>query len=346
MDDVAALAHVSKATISRYLNSPSDVSPHTRQKIAEAIKKTGYMLRRGGCHYAKNIRPIVALMIPTVRSSLFASTTFGVEKTARKNGFHVLIGNTHYSAEIERDLLDLWLDLPLSGVILTGFFESNRDLVNKFMDLGIPCTVTYEVLPDDSISYVGIDNFEAARRATDYLLSLGHVNIATIMGPFSGIRRTRRRLEGYRHSLESHGISVRPDYIIETEPTLLHGKEATARLLALSEPPTAIFCAGDALAMGAIAQAKEVNLDVPQDISIMGFDDIEFAAVCSPPLTTVRLPSYQMGQLAMNIILDSFKGNGQPRQYKLETDVVIRASCSPRSGVSEMFKTGTNLSPL
>jgi len=342
MDDVAALAHVSKATISRYLNTPSDVSPLTRRKIAEAIEKTGYVFRRGRSDYSKNIRPIVALMIPTVRSSLFASTTFGVEKTARKSGFHVLIGNTHYSADVERGLLDLWLGLPLSGVILTGFFESNRDLVHKFIELGIPCAVTYEVLPEDPISYVGVDNFEAARRATEYLISLGHVHIATIMGPFSGIRRTRRRLEGYRHSLESHGIPVRPDYIIETEPNLLHGKEATARLLALPEPPTAIFCAGDALAMGAIAQAKEIRLDVPHDVSVMGFDDIEFAAVCNPPLTTVRLPSYEMGQLAMNIILDSFKGNGQHRQYKLETDLVIRASCSPPSGVSKIFKTGTD----
>ena len=195
--------------------------------------------------------------------------------------------------------------------------------------MGIPTVVTYEILSGDDINYVGLDNFEAAYRATEYLLSLGHRKIATIMGPFSGIRRARRRLEGYISALEKNGIERRSEYILESEPTLLDGKEGAARLLSLDEPPTAVFCAGDALAMGAITEMKACGLKVPGDVSIMGFDDIEFAGFCDPALTTIKLPSYEMGRLAMKVIVDSGTANSQFRQYKLQTDLVIRASCAP-----------------
>jgi len=329
MHDVAVLADVSKATVSRCVNSPHIVQPATLQRVVAAMNQLGYEGNRAKPDAFPESTAIVALMIPTVRSSLFAETTYGVEKIARAHNHHVLIGNSQYSAENERAFLELWLKLPLRGLILTGFFDSNRDLVHKFAGRGIPCVVTYETLANDGVNYVGVDNFEASYRATAYLMSLGHHNIASILGPFSGIRRTRRRLDGYVAALAGGGIDRRDDYIIETEPTLRDGKEAAARLLSLDEPPTAIFCAGDALAMGAIAQIKDAGLKVPDDLSVMGFDDIDFAAFCDPPLTTVKLPSYEMGQLAMKVLLDTGRTGKQHRQYRLKTDLVIRHSCAP-----------------
>ena len=329
MHDVSALANVSKATVSRCVNAPHIVQPATFKRVVAAMNQIGYKGNPAKADAFPKTTLIVALMIPTIRSSLFAETTYGVEKIARANNHHVLIGNSQYSAENDRAFLELWLKLPLRGLILTGFFDSNRDLVHKFAGRGIPCVITYETLANDGVNYVGVDNFEASYRATEYLMSLGHRDIASILGPFSGIRRTRRRLDGYVAALSGGGLDRRDEYIIETEPTLRDGKEAAARLLSLDEPPTAIFCAGDALAMGAIAQIKDAGLKVPDDISVMGFDDIEFAAFCDPPLTTMKLPSYEMGQLAMKIFLDTDRTGTPHRQYRLKTDLVIRHSCAP-----------------
>lgn len=329
MEDVATLAEVSKATVSRCLNSPHQVMPATLKRVVSAIDRLGYEAKNSTNALLPKSLPIVALMIPTVRSSLFSNTALGAEKTGEAGNHHVLIGSSHYSPEKERMLLELWLKLPLSGLILAGFFESNRDLVYKFPKMGIPSVVTYEILSSDEINYVGLDNFEAAYKATEYLLSLGHRKIATIIGPFSGIRRAKRRFKGYISALEEKGIKYRQEYVIETEPTLLDGKEGAARLLSLDDPPTAIFCASDPLAMGAITEVKACGLKVPNDVSVMGFDDIEFAAFCDPALTTVRLPSYEMGTLSMKIIMNANRANREFRQYKLQTDLVIRDSCAP-----------------
>ena len=138
MEDVATLAEVSKATVSRCINSPHQVMPATLKRVVSAIDRLGYESKHAKNAPLPKSLPIVALMIPTVRSSLFSNTALGAEKIGEEGNHQVLIGNSHYSPEKERMLLELWLKFPLSGLILAGFFESNRDLVNKFPKMGIP----------------------------------------------------------------------------------------------------------------------------------------------------------------------------------------------------------------
>ena len=325
--DVAQLAGVSKATVSRCLNSPSKVRPATLAKVQEAIAETGYIMDATASEYSRKQSSFVSLLIPSVRSSLFANLTDGVESVANTEGLTVLIGQHQYSAEKERALLESWLQRRLCGLIVTGLFDSNLGLLPKFQDLEIPCVIVYERMPQQDCNSAGVDNMEASAQAIEYLISLNHRRIAVVIGP-TRIRRARKRLEGVMAALERNGLDIPPEYIIETVPTILNGNEAAIRLLSLETPPTAVFCVGDALAMGAMAAIKDHGLRIPDDMSVIGFDDADFAAYCDPPLTTVRIPSFQMGELAMKIIHELKDGKpGVTRMYKLPTEIILRKSC-------------------
>ncbi|OGO39480.1 MAG: hypothetical protein A2147_07710 [Chloroflexi bacterium RBG_16_57_8] len=205
----------------------------------------------------------------------------------------------------------------------------------------MPCLIMWEKLDDDLISYVGFDNFRASFMMTEYLVSLNHRRIGLICGPFSKVGRVRARMDGYRAALAAHAIPFDPDLVVEKEPTLVDGREAMRRLLAMPENPTAVFAASDILAIGALAGVKDKGMRVPEHVSLAGFDDIDFAAYCSPPLTTVRVPSREIGQLAVKVLIEMMKDGPIPaRQYCLDTDLVVRSSCAPlapQSGKSVTF---------
>ena len=325
--DVAEAAGVSKSTVSRCLNDPSMVRPSTLERVQKAIAEIGYIMDATASEYSRKQSSFVSLLIPSVRSSLFANLTDGVESVANAAGLTVLIGQHQYSAVKERALLESWMQRRLCGLIVTGLFDSNLDLLPRFKALDIPCVITYERMKSLDCNYAGIDNPEAASRAIEYLISLNHKRIAVVIA--SGqFRRARKRLEGVIAALKRNGLAILPEYIIETVPTILNGSEAAMRLLSLPKPPTAIFCVGDALAMGAMASIKESGRRIPEDISVIGFDDADFAAYCDPPLTTVRIPSFQMGELAMKIIHELKDGKSDvTRMYKLPTELILRKSC-------------------
>ena len=325
--DVASLAGVSKATVSRCLNDPSKVRPATLTRVQKAISETGYIMDATASEYSRKQSSFVSLLIRRSGVPLFANLTDGVESVANTQGLTVLIGQHQYSAEKERALLESWLQRRLLGLIVTGLFDSNLDLLSKFKVLDIPCVIVYERMPQQDCNSAGVDNMEASAQAIEYLISLKHERIAVVIGP-TRIRRARKRLEGVMAALKRNGLGIPPEYIIETVPTILNGNEAATRLLSLDTPPTALFCVGDALAMGAMAAIRESGRRIPEDISVIGFDDADFAAYCDPPLTTVRIPSFQMGELAMKIIDEVKDGKpGVTRMYKLPTEIILRKSC-------------------
>jgi DNA-binding LacI/PurR family transcriptional regulator len=154
------------------------------------------------------------------------------------------------------------------------------------------------------------------------------------MGPFQKAERVKKRFNGYKAALEQYGIPFDSELVIEKEPTLVDGKEAMARLLSLPERPTAVFAASDTLAMGALPAIKERGLRVPDDISLAGFDDTDFAAYCDPPLTTVRVLALEMGQLSVRVLLEMIdKGPNHVCQYCLDTNLIIRDSCAPPKSI-------------
>lgn len=329
MQDIADLAGVSKATVSRCIHSPHLVRPEKRQRIREIIESHHYVYDAIAGDLSRKRSSVIGLIIPTIKSSIFASSTHGIQEYARQNGFSVLIGNSNYDPESEAALLKLFQQRRVAGLILTGITTGVKDLLGELGRGGIPCVVTWETVDNDSISYAGFDNFKAAFTMTEYLIRLQHRRIGLIIGPYSRVGRVRLRLEGYRAALEAHGIAFDQSLVMERGYTLMEGKEAMARLLSKPLRPTAVFAASDVLAMGALAAARERGIKVPEDVSVAGFDDIDFAAYCIPALTTIRVPAYEMGQLAVKVLLDLIEGDtGEIRQYCLDTDLIIRGSCA------------------
>lgn len=334
MYDIARLAGVSKATVSRTIHSPHLVRPEKRERIRKIIESHHYVYDAIAGDLSRKRSSVIGLVIPTIKSSIFASSTHGIQEHARQKGFSILIGNSNYDPESEAALLKLFQQRRVAGLILTGITTGVKDLVDGLSSSGIPCVVTWETLDNDSISYVGFDNFKAAFTMTEYLIRLGHRRIGLIVGPYHRVGRVRLRLEGYRGALEVHGIPFDPSLVMERGYTLMEGKEAMTRLLSNPERPTAVFAASDVLAMGALAAARERGVKVPEEVSVAGFDDIDFAAYCVPALTTIRVPAYEMGQLAVKVLLELIEGDpGQVRQYCLDTDLIIRGSCErPQHG--------------
>jgi DNA-binding LacI/PurR family transcriptional regulator len=229
---------------------------------------------------------------------------------------------------VESTLLRQFQERRLAGVIFTGFAIGQESAVKEVVQSGIPCVVIWETLENSSLSFVGFNNFTAAYSMTEYLIQLNHRRLGLILGPYTKVRRAKRRLEGYQAALRDRGLKVDPRMVIEKHPTLQEGKEAMQKLLSMRHPPTAVFAASDMLAVGALAAAREKGLRVPEDVSVAGFDDIDFAAFTDPPLTTVRVPASQMGEMAVQVLMEMIEGNSREvKQISLDTELIVRGSC-------------------
>jgi DNA-binding LacI/PurR family transcriptional regulator len=328
MQEIAAKAGVSLATVSRTIHSPHLVKTETREHIREVMSQYRYVYNVTASDFSKKRSSVIGVIIPTTKAAIFSNSTQIIQEKAQERGFSLIIGNTGYNADVESMLLLHFQERRLAGLILTGFAIGQERAVKEVVQSGIPCVVIWESLEDSSLSFVGFNNFAAAYSMTEYLIRLKHQRIGLILGPYTKVRRARRRLEGYQAALRDYGLSYEPRMVIEKQPTLHEGKEAMQKLLSMRQPPTAVFAASDMLAVGALAASREKGLRVPEDVSIAGFDDIDFAAFCNPPLTTVRVPAAQMGEMAVEMLVEMIEGNSmEAKQITLNTELVIRESC-------------------
>ena len=328
MQEIANIAGVSLATVSRTIHSPHLVSPKTRQHVLGVIEEHEYVYNATAGDLSRKKSTVIGVTIPTTKNPVFAGSALAIQELAQEKGFSIILGNTKYDSAIERSLLQKFQERRMAGIILTGYTLGQEKVVRNLAESGIPTLIIWEK-PSDGFSFVGFDNFKAAYTMTEYLISLKHRRIGLIIGPFTKMGRVKQRFEGYKAALNAHEIAYDPSLVIEKEPTLGDGREAMGRLLTLPEKPTAVFAASDMLAIGALAAVKDKGLRVPRDISLAGFDDIDFAAFCDPPLTTIRVPSHEIGRLAAKILLDAIeRGYMEIRQYSLDTDLIIRGSCS------------------
>jgi DNA-binding LacI/PurR family transcriptional regulator len=328
MQEIAVKAGVSLATVSRTIHSPHLVKTETRQHVRQVMTEYRYVYNVTASDFSKKRSSVIGVIIPTTKGAIFSNSTQIIQEKAQEKGFSLIIGNTGYDGDAESTLLLQFQERRLAGIILTGFGIGHESVVEEIVQSGVPCVVIWEVLSDGRVSFVGFDNFKAAYSMTEYLIRLKHQRIGLILGPFTKVRRAGRRLEGYQAALSDYGLSYEPRMVIEKHPTLQEGKEAMEKLLSMRQPPTAVFAASDMLAVGALSAAREKGVRVPEDLSIAGFDDIDFAAYCDPPLTTVRVPAAQMGEMAVEMLLEMIEGDSmQVRQITLDTELVIRGSC-------------------
>jgi len=328
MKELARIAGVSSATVSRAFQSPDKVRKERRDKILSLAKEHGYVYNATAADLSRNVSNIIGVSVPTSNKSVFGDTLTAIQEQAQLNHYSTIIGSTYYDEAREKQIVRQFMERRVAGIILTGFAIGQERMVSDLIEDGIACVVIWEKIDNPNISYAGFDNYKAAYSAVDYLISLRHRRIGLLVGPYDKVGRTQKRFLGYKKALEDHGIAFDPSLVVSSEPDLLEGKQGMSILLASDNRPTAVFAASDRLAIGAYSAIKEKKLSTPEDISVVGLDDVEFAAYIDPPLTTVRVPAKEMGTIAAKVIAELIKTkNAQIKQYCLDTELIIRKSC-------------------
>lgn len=329
--EIAAKAGVSIPTVSRVLHSRPDVAPETRRRVEQVIKESGFIhsrakqpVRKGG---------IVDMLVPGLDSMYSFEIIRGVEAVLARTEFRLGLSVSHDSPQIEQSWITKVSNGSTNGAILVLAHDQQRHF-DTLRHHKIPFVVVdHRGEVGSDIPSVGATNWHGARTATEYLLSLGHRRIAMITGP-AAYRCSLDRIAGYRVALEDADLPVQSAFI---RPGIFKpetGYEQTCALLNLPEPPTAIFAGCDAQAMGVYSAIRARGLDIPGDISVVGFDDIPIASIVTPALTTVRQPLMEMGRVATTMLLHLIAGEPlDSTRVELTTSLSERDSCAPLSSL-------------
>nr|WP_306268958.1 LacI family DNA-binding transcriptional regulator [Pararhizobium sp. IMCC3301] len=325
LDDVARLAGVSTATVSRCVNLPDRVRQSTKNRVEAAIAELGYTPHFGGMALASNRTNTIGAVIPTMDNAIFARGVQVLQEELSLVGITLLVASSLYDPEKEARQIRALLGRGVDGLILIGR-ERPQETYRLLADRQIPFVLMWTYSDDLTYSQVGFDNHRAAYDMTQHVISRGHSRIAMIAGTTAGNDRARERVEGVSHAMRNHGLLLAPPMLIETHYSVEHGKLAAQQFLALDERPTAIICGNDVQAAGALKAAHQAGLRVPQDMSIVGFDDIDLAEAVEPGLTTVHVPHRRMGREAAHLIMRMVRNEQPVESIRIATSIVERAS--------------------
>lgn len=339
ISDVARKAGVSTSTVSNFFNGRKDqMRTDTQERIEQAVIELGYIPNQVARQLKTGYVPVLGLIVPSVANPFYGVFARHVEDAALDLGFKVFLGNSERDPELERSYVEELWSYGVRGIILGSSLTSLSHL-NDFIEQGLKIMVfdrpgaREHDIPVDSVS---VDNVGAAQLATRHLLSLGHERIGFLSGSIKTINRMDR-LAGYRLALKEAGIEPDPALVWEgtsaqskfgdTEAVEL-GRIGTQQLLNSANPPTAIFAINDMYAFGAYAGASDLGVSVPDQLSVIGFDDIVLTEVVRPPLTTIKQPIRKMTRIAVEQMVGRVQGSieGPATHQSLPADIIIRAS--------------------
>ena len=323
IDDVAARAGVSIGTVSRVLNGLNRVSPETRRRTLQAIEDLQYQPSNLARGLALRRTKTIGLVIPSITDSFFSGFVRGVEETATAASYSMLVRSQPWSDE-GAAYEQLFTPTQVDGLVLAAI-NVTRPLLDQLTARGVRVAVCQEDLGGYVPTFLA-DNYEGARELVEHLVGHGYRRIAYITGS-DRTPDSKERLRALRDVLQEHGLALPEAYVMPGDFNTGTGYLAMQALLNLNEPPEAVFAANDQMAADAIRAVRERGLQVPGDIAIVGFDDIALANYTAPALTTVRQPTYRMGQLAAEAILEPQSGRGASARVVLPTELVIRESC-------------------
>lgn len=323
IQDVARIAGVSTATVSRALSNPDLLAKPTRDAVTEAIRETGYRVN----HTARNLRKqrtgAVMILVPNLGNPFFSQILAGLTEVLANSAYSVLITDCSERRH-KGKLIEYFEDARVDGMVsLDGNLTPEEMARIAQKPGGAPIIFACEWVQDAPHTSVRSDNLEGARLAIRHLYALGHREIAHITGPEGNVL-THVRREGMLQERERLGLSVQADWIIRGDFSLESGHEAAQRIVAMRHRPTAVFCASDQVAMGLVRGLKEAGLSVPGDMSVVGFDDIEIAAYFDPALTTIRQDRHQLGTRAAKLLLEQLESGAVTQGARIENiDVAL-----------------------
>lgn len=330
--NVARLAGVSVATVSRVINGAENVGESIRNKVELAMGELQFLPNAQARALASREFRTVAAIIPTVRNVNFVLFIRALQETLSREGYTLLVSAHDYDERLERHEAEALLARGLDGVVLVGQ-EHDPSLLAALDSRAIPYVTTWTLTSEKHVDCVGVSNAASAARLTRYLLDLGHRDFVIVASLPPTNDRNRERIEGVRQELVKAGISLGADRILDGTGTIEEGKAAMQRLAQWSPRPTAVICVNDFLAFGALLQCQALGIRVPEDMSIAGFGDIQFAPELTPALTTVRMPAAEIGRLAGENLLRRFRAPRTAacaaRRIRLEAPLVVRASTGP-----------------
>lgn len=325
IEDVARMARVSTATVSRSLNTPDRVREATRLEVEKAVLELGYTPNFGGQALASNRTNTIGAIIPTMDNAIFATALQALQETLAAKGLTLLVATSRYSPDEEEGQIRNLLARGVDGVVLIG--TGRTPSAYKLLETrGVPFAVLWSIPADPERLMIGFDNAGAAADVAVRVIEKGHRRIAMISGLMQNNDRATARVAGVTAALRQADLGMRPSWLIECRYSLNHGERAARRLLQSSSRPTAIICGNDVLAAGALMAAHELNIAVPEELSITGFDDIELARAVFPQLTTVRVPHRRMGATAGECLLRWINEGTRPRSMTLPTQFLDRQS--------------------
>ncbi len=304
--DVAKYAGVSTATVSRVLNDSQSIRPQTREKVQKAISALGYQLPESNPVLRLNGTKLIMVLVPNIENPFYSGIVKGIEAAAREYDFSVILTNTQGNSWVELKYLDMLDEKQVAGVISLDPMMAQLDLPERIVHL--PWVACSEYVPSSQVGYVSIDHQQAAQDAVLYLVSKGHKRIGLVNSDERYIYAQQRRA-GYLGAMQSAGLTVEEGYIQSMGGIDYPlGELAARRLMTLSKPPTAIFAVSDTLAIGVMKAVFRMGKSVPNDVAVIGFDDIPLADMFEPSLTTIQQPTFEMGQAAMKMLVQRMDG--------------------------------------
>lgn len=329
--DVARRAGVSTATVSRCLNSPDRVIEETRNKVLEAVRELGYAPNFNARALAAKRTNTIGAIIPTMENAIFARGLQAFQEELGQNGITLLVASSSYQIDLEEEQIRTMVSRGADGLFLIGYRRDPK--VYEFLQRqGVPTVTAWVFDPEAEIPTVGFDNFVAMKSLAEKVISMGHRRIATITAATQGNDRASERLRGILAAMTEAGIPESDLSIVETTYGIDEGGAALEQLMTQPVRPSVVMCGNDVLAVGAITRAKELGLDVPADLSVTGFDDIEIAKISSPPLTTVHVPHRRMGREAAKMLINMVNTKRGRKKILIETSLQIRESLAKYTG--------------
>ncbi len=328
LNDVAKRALVSTATVSRCFNEPDRVVPETRDRVMRAVEELSYTPNFGGRVLASRRTNTVGAIIPTMENAIFARGLQAFEEALAEKGFTLLVASTGYDPEREFEQIKKLVARGSDGLLLIGS-ERPRKVFDFLQKRAVPTVIAWSMRQERQWNCSGFNNHKAARQIAERVIALGHERIAMIAGITEGNDRAADRLSGVVEALERKHLRTSKLPVVEVQYTIEEGARAFRELMSQSPAPTAIICGNDVLAAGALCEARRMGLNVPGDVSVTGFDDIDIATVVEPPLTTVHVPHRRMGQAAASMLLDRIAGKKNLASAEFETEIVERESLGP-----------------
>ena len=330
MADIARLAGVDVSTVSRALADSSRVTDETKERIRKIVEENGYVVNHGARMLRNKMAGKVLVLLPNIAATAFPEIILGIEETLQKEGMSVVIANTQYDRAKEDIHARQLLNGAADGIILlTGRVP---DVLSSYPGVTKKIVAVARMASEGVISNVDVDNIKVTETAVRHLLRQGYSDIAHLAGPHDS-PTALDRIIGYQNTMEQAGLSAQIRVEAGNRFNIEGGRDAMEKLLRNGKAPAAVVCGSDDMAMGAIRYARSQGFRVPQDIAFVGIDDIPFAAVYEPALTTVRIPRRKMGELGAQMLLKNLKASSfRPKNVIVGHELIVRDSCGCQLG--------------